>query len=407
MLSIASMLPMSATAFAQGQAPDAPPSAATSQDKPIESRAQQIINEQAAKAPLVKPYEPNRAERAILAAEAALVNPPPVYVWLGGIYPGGLLAVGPGARKPFGDTGMFDVHGGWSLRNYRGGQATLHLPELADRRIKIDLKASAFDAPAVAFYGLGRDSRKADKSTFGFQPITVGGAVTFRPDPHISVGGGADYVKISTARGQRNNSILERYTVLTAPGLGLDPEYIRTQVFAGYDWRASPGYTDHGGWYHAEWYDYSRRDEGFGSFRRLDAEARQFFPIMRANWVIALRGLVSTTYTDRDELVPYFLMPDLGGADELRGYPAWRFRDRHRILTSAEYRWRAGQFVDMAIFTDMGKVTADRGDLNLKGLTKTYGVGVRFHTPTATVLRLEVAKTRDGAALVFAAGQIF
>src|SRR5262249_10537640 len=156
-------------------------------------------------------------------------------------------------------------------------------------------------------------------------------------------------------------------TPATAPGLGEDPEYLKTTVYAGYDWRTSPGYTDRGGWYHAEWYDYSRRDEGLGNFQRLDAEVRQFFPILRANWVIALRGLVSTTNVDSGDQVPYFLLPDLGGADELRGYPAFRFRDRHRVLTSAEYRWKAGQFVDMAIFMDAGKVASTRDDLNLKG----------------------------------------
>ena len=42
----------------------------------------------------------------------------------------------------------------------------------------------------------------------------------------------------------------------------------------------------------------------------------------------------------------------------LRGYPSWRFRDRNRLLLTGEYRWTAGQFVDMALFVDAGKVAA-------------------------------------------------
>jgi hypothetical protein len=392
---------------AQATEPASADAQASEPQRSIETRAQQIAKEQAAKAPLVKPYEPTRGERAVMAAEASLLNPPPLYVWFGSIYPGGLLAVGAGARRPIGDTALVDVHGGWSLRNYKGAQALFRLPELADRRVRIELRAQGFDAPAVAYYGLGRNSQKGDKATFSYQPITLGGIVTVKPEPHVAIGGGADYLHISTGPGDRNTSINDRFTPETAPGLGADPEYLRTQIFAGYDWRASPGYTDRGGWYHAEWYDYRRRDAGIGDFSRLDAEVRQFFPILRANQVIALRGLISTTSIDRDDQVPYFLMPDLGGADELRGYPAFRFRDRHRILTSAEYRWKAGQFVDLALFADAGKVEADRSDLNLKGLIKTYGIGVRFHAPSATVLRVELARTRDGMALVFAAGQIF
>jgi outer membrane translocation and assembly module TamA len=74
---------------------------------------------------------------------------------------------------------------------------------------------------------------------------------------------------------------------------------------------------------------------------------------------------------------------------------------------SGEYRWKAGQFVDMALFMDAGKVTADRSDLNFKDLEPAYGVGVRFHAPSATVLRIDVAKTREGIGLVFTAGNIF
>jgi hypothetical protein len=70
---------------------------------------------------------------------------------------------------------------------------------------------------------------------------------------------------------------------------------------------------------------------------------QQFIPILKQNWVIALRALASTTDTADGQSVPSFLMPDLGGSHTLRGYPAWRFRDRSRLLLSGEYRWAAGR----------------------------------------------------------------
>ena len=131
-------------------------------------------------------------------------------------------------------------------------------------------------------------------------------------------------------------------------------------------------------------------------------------PVLHANWVFAFRALVSTTTTDEGDRVPYFLMPDLGGSNELRGYPSWRFRDRHRMLLTGEYRWTAGNFVDMALFLDAGKVVPEREDLTLSDLNTSYGIGVRFHTPLATVLRVELAKTQtDGIGLVFAVGPSF
>jgi outer membrane translocation and assembly module TamA len=88
-------------------------------------------------------------------------------------------------------------------------------------------------------------------------------------------------------------------------------------------------------------------------------------------------------------------MPDLGGGGELRGYPNYRFRDRHSILFTAEYRWYVQEYVDMAIFFDAGKVTPRREDLDLDGLKSDVGIGLRFHTPQTTLLRFEVAKSRE------------
>jgi outer membrane protein assembly factor BamA len=95
-------------------------------------------------------------------------------------------------------------------------------------------------------------------------------------------------------------------------------------------------------------------------------------------------------------------MPELGGSRLLRGYQAYRFRDKHRMLLTGEYRWMAGPLVDMALFIDAGKVAAERSDLNFNDLTITQGIGVRFHTPAQTVTRIEIARSHEGTRLVFA-----
>jgi outer membrane protein assembly factor BamA len=120
-----------------------------------------------------------------------------------------------------------------------------------------------------------------------------------------------------------------------------------------------------------------------------------------------MRALASYTTTDGDNTVPYFLMPDLGGSRQLRGFASWRFRDRNRMLLTGEYRWTAGQFVDMALFLDAGKVAPSRADLDFDRLKTSYGIGARFHTPNATPFRLELAKTNDGLAFIFGFGPSF
>jgi outer membrane protein assembly factor BamA len=180
-----------------------------------------------------------------------------------------------------------------------------------------------------------------------------------------------------------------------------NPTYLRGHVFAEADWRQSPGYSTRGGLYRVDWSDYRQKSSGPYSFSRVDAEVQQFLPFVRENTVIALRALASGATTSGDGRVPAVLLPDLGGSHTLRGYPSWRFRDRNRVLVTGEYRWRAGHFVDMALFVDAGQVAARWSDLDFQKFRKTYGLGMSFHTPLSTVTRIEVARTGEGTALVF------
>lgn len=65
------------------------------------------------------------------------------------------------------------------------------------------------------------------------------------------------------------------------------------------------------------------------------------------------------------------------------------------------------RFIDTAFFYDAGKVTARRTDLDLNGLKSDYGFGVRFHGPSATPVRIELAKSREGLSVIFASAAIF
>ena len=70
------------------------------------------------------------------------------------------------------------------------------------------------------------------------------------------------------------------------------------------------------------------------------------------------------TDIDDTEAIPYFMLPSLGGGKTLRGFPDFRFRDRHRLVMNAELRWTPARFLDMAVFYDTGKVAARKADLD-------------------------------------------
>jgi len=354
-----------------------------------QTRAGQIAADQAEKATNLHPYEPDHLEERLETVDAALLSTRPVYPFIGSVFQGGGVAFGPGYRARFGDNGRFDTHAAWSVKNYKAADATLTLPTFAAGRMTVIARANWRDAPEVAFFGAGNESRKEDRTGFSYAASTAGMSSRVMVAGPFAVGGGVDATRIDAGPARGSSVVPVRAT------------YVTSRAFAEIDSRAAPRYTKRGSLYRVEWSDHRQASAGPYTFARLDAEVQQFVPVLRERWVLAFRALASSTTTAAGQDVPYFLMPDLGGSHTLRGYSAWRFRDRNRLLLTGEYRWTAGPFVDMALFLDAGKVAARAADLNLSGLKKTYGVGVSLHTLTSTVTRIEVARTPEGTSLGF------
>jgi outer membrane protein assembly factor BamA len=133
----------------------------------------------------------------------------------------------------------------------------------------------------------------------------------------------------------------------------------------------------------------------------------QHIPLVREHYVLSLRGRTESILDD-DATVPFYLLSTLGGSDTLRGYSSWRFRDRHAALTSAEFRWTPNRTaLDLALFYDAGMVAPQFDDLSMRRFKSNVGVGVRFHGPLSTPLRIEVAKGREGVRLVFSGSAAF
>jgi outer membrane protein assembly factor BamA len=61
----------------------------------------------------------------------------------------------------------------------------------------------------------------------------------------------------------------------------------------------------------------------------------------------------------------------------------------------------------MALFTDAGTVTPRLRGIRQSNFHTSYGVGGRLHTPVATMLRVDLARTSEGMGLVVAFGPSF
>ena len=368
-----------------------------------ETRAEVIAARQAEKSKTAGPYQPSGFEKAMARFEENYVSPPNgFYPEFGRVSQGGGFSAGVGFRRFFGPAAVFDIRGIYSIKQYRQFEAAIRTPWHGRGRVVFEGVGGYLDAPQAGYFGLGMVG--AGRTNYGLKQTYASGGVEFRPTSWTRVNGEVGYDDYETLGGKgRHPSIETTYNAFDTPGLFANVSFARVKAMAAIDSRVSPGYARTGGFYGATLESFSDINDTY-KFQKVTTEAVQHVPILRQNWVLSFRGRMETIVDDEDS-VPFFLLPQLGSGRTLRGYQTGRFRDRHSILTSAELRWIVNRLaMDMALFYDAGKVTSLRGDLDLKDLKSDYGIGMRFHGPTRTVLRIEAARGDQGWRLVVSRG---
>ncbi len=385
-------------------------SAAGQEETEPATRAEVIAERQAAKAAVATPEQPSTAEAIVQKVQTVLLDSPGGwYPLAGSVRSGGGLAFGGGYRNYVRGNAFLDMHGLYSIRGYK--RVEVRFASVADapaqERVRFTLRTGWRDLTRLAYYGTGMETEVGDRTNARVRHAYAGGVLRARPHRWVRLSGEADVEQYALAAGLgRHPSVETVHSASAVPGLGETLSFVRVGGTAGFDWRSSPGYTKTGGYYGATLQAWVNRATAY-SFERLDVDLVQHVPILRETWVLAFRGRLESILDDED-IVPFHLLPALGSGRTLRAYATDRFRDRHALLLSAEWRWAPNRhFFDMALFFDAGKVAARRADLDLRGLRTNWGIGARFHGPSNTPLRVEVAKGREGWAYIFTASPPF
>ena len=374
-----------------------------------ETRAAAIAAAQAEKATRLAPEERSWAEQLVLTARQMLVlQPAGVYPYFDSVYSGGGFTLGAGYRHFTGDRTQWNIAGLYSVTGYKLIEAGTTSPGHWSGRLDLRAAAGWRDATQVAYHGLGIESPEDPGTAYRMQQTYAGGDVTLRPRSWIPLTAGVSYEQYTIKDPTGDLIPVEAaYDAVTAPGIGADPAFWHATVSAAIDGR-QPGadYARRGGLFQVTHHHYADRDATY-SFSRLDLEAVQHIPILRENWVVSLRSRLQST-PDDDDQVPYFMLPSLGSGSTLRGFSSWRFRDRHAVLVSGEWRWIANRMaLDMALFYDAGMVAPRLDALTIGSFVSDYGIGVRFHGPARTPLRVELARSVEGLRVVFSASAAF
>jgi outer membrane protein assembly factor BamA len=388
-------------------------SAAWSQEAQTREEADRQRREQ--QATQVEAYQPNGVERAMDFAEDKaifILDREGFHPKLGSLTVGSGFAYGLGFRDRdlFSNRGALELWAAASVKGYWATEARLRFPRLADNHLYLEAWGSRRDYPQENFFGLGPDSNRDDRSDYAIRTNHFGGRAGVRPFArHLLVGGGLEFLQPRLGAGQNDSypDVPVLFPPSDVPGIDSRSDFLRSEFFVEVDYR-EPLYAKKGGWYRFDWSHFDDRTTNQFTFNRFDGDVRQFFGFLAGRRVIATRLFVSTSDTSAPQVMPFFLMPTLGGNDTLRGFREYRFRGPHAILAQAEYRWEIWSGFDGAIFYDAGKVADHRSDLNFKDLESDYGIGFRFNTNNGVIFRVDTAfGSNDGKHLYIVVGGIF
>ena len=193
--------------------------------------------------------------------------------------------------------------------------------------------------PTCGSLDLGPGASLGNEVTYGLRSTELGGKCAQRDARGLGTVAVSAFSACSRATGTGDVPSIDAST---------STEWWHTTAYGEIDSRHSPGYTDAGGFYRVALHDYGGRD-GAPNFTRAEIDLRQFVPVLHNNWIVALQARADLTSSASGQVIPFFMLPSIGGRDTLPGFTDYRFTDKDSLLLRSELRWTPSPVVDMAV----------------------------------------------------------
>jgi outer membrane protein assembly factor BamA len=264
-------------------------------------------------------------------------------------------------------------------------------------------------SPEIDYFGAGNDTSDANRSSFRYDDFSSDFSAGYEPARNLRFGATGGYFHAHTAQSGEGGipPIDEAFRPAALFGFGQDTSYTRFGFFGYFDSRDSKTGPRSGGLYGALYREYWDVQHEAFAFRQTEFEIQQYFPYFNKGQVLAVRGAVVLSFPPKNNAVPFYLQPTLGGNDDLRGFVPYRFRDYHSVSASVEHRWHAFSFLDMALFGDAGKVVRLKRNIDPADLHYSGGLGFRFRLRSAIISRIDFAASNEGFRMIWTFSDAF
>jgi hypothetical protein len=291
-----------------------------------------------------------------------------------------------------------DLSAGRSISGYQRLSGRVDVLNVAGAPIDFAVSWRDDKMPQEDFYGLGQDSAEDHHVSYRHDTTDVTAALEWKPFRRVIVGGAVSHLAPTLGRGtdSRVPSIEATFDPSTAPGLGGLPKFIRTDAALAFDWRDSASHPRSGGHYQVVASRFNGQGDDRTDFDRVNVNLQQIVPLGNRYRRLELRAQAALTNADAEARVPVIYMPYVGGPTTLRGFAMSRFRDEQAVSMTAEYQWEAWWALDAAVFVDAGQVAHSVGDFAMRSFVTNYGFGLRLHSNSKFLARLDLAYGREG-----------
>lgn len=217
------------------------------------------------------------------------------------------------------------------------------------------------------FYGIGDQTRAEDESLVDQKLIKLNLEVEKLLAKNYYAGLNAKFESYRYENKNNDGLLLKDYYS------GQGGQFLAFGLSQLYDSRNSNTYTTKG-LYGRLKYSYAPKlweGEHFkGSLLHVDL--RSFFPLS-SKFTLGLNSIFESAFSKE---VPFYVMPQLGNDEMMRGYYQGRFRDKNLMTLQSELRYRIHPRIGLAVFAATG--TVFRSNLNLNKLKFSAGSGIHY-----------------------------
>lgn len=263
--------------------------------------------------------------------------------------------------------------------------------------------------PQHVYYGSGIASRVDNRADYSLSGVSVEGVWQrqFNPTIGMSVRGGLLDLDVGSGTNSTLVNFENRFDAAAISGGVSQPRFFTLGTALVRDTRQQPAAPQDGTFAGIAVRRFMAGGAPDLDFTRLALDVRGYLKPFHPRGVLALRGLMSSDFTDSARPTPFYLQQYLGGSDTIRGLRSYRFQDQALFVISAEYRWRAHRYLDIVPFIDAGTAAPAMSRLSLNSVRVAPGIAIRARTDRRTIARVELAKGPEGYRILVGTGPSF